>query len=351
MFVVTLPSTATNDPQAFASKAKAAGADLLEIRGDITPLVSTFDSPLPIIISPRGTGDALLRVLQPAYVDLELKEDVPVPSETLVIRSFHDHTRTPKENELRSIVTQLLRYNPDVVKVATTVTHYADLERLSVIRDLLPKDRRVVIGMGKRAHSSRMLSPLQNTFTYTYLDGQEPSVAGQLPLSVYRMISHCKEPHIFGILGGLEVQSSSPLIHNTLFQAHDIDAIFSSFLTEDLEDAFAYIKRKHVSGLSVTTPFKGKIIDLLDEIDPIAEELQSVNTVLFENGRYKGYNTDIEGLQKGYECIRGASTVAVIGSGGVVPSIVHACEKQGARNITIFARNERERGKLKMLLH
>ena len=177
MFVVTLPSQAAEDPLAFASKAKAAGADLLEIRGDITPLVSTFDSPLPLIISPRRKGNALLRALQPAYVDLEPGEEAAIPSGTRVIRSFHEHTGTPTANDLRSIITRLLKLNPDIVKIAATISRYADIERLSELRNLLPKDRRVILGMGPKAHTSRMLSPFQmHSRTRTSMASRVPPV-------------------------------------------------------------------------------------------------------------------------------------------------------------------------------
>ncbi|MFA5272964.1 MAG: type I 3-dehydroquinate dehydratase [Candidatus Peribacter sp.] len=339
---MTLPLQATEDPLAFASKAKEAGAELLEIRGDITPLVSTFVSPLPLIISPRRTGDALLRALLPAYVDLELGEEAAVPSGTRIIRSFHDHTGTPAATDLRSIVTRLLGLNPDVVKIATAISRYADIERLSELRNLLPKDRRVILGMGTKAHISRMLSPFQNVLTYTYLDGK-PSAPGQVPLFLHRKTTHCRTPRVFGILSGLDVQSLSPVIHNALFEQHGIDALYTSFPADDLEDTFSFITRNNISGFSVTTPFKQKIIEKIDELDPLAESLQSVNTIVSENGRYKGYNTDVTGLEEGYAFLKSASSVAILGSGGVVPAIIHACRELGVQDICVFARNAQAR--------
>ncbi len=54
MFVVTLPASAVSDPLEFAIKAKAKGADILEIRGDLTPNVKAFESPLPLLLALRG---------------------------------------------------------------------------------------------------------------------------------------------------------------------------------------------------------------------------------------------------------------------------------------------------------
>ncbi|MDD5751003.1 MAG: hypothetical protein PHS73_00605, partial [Candidatus Peribacteraceae bacterium] len=99
MFVVTLPKDSAHDPLAFAKKAQEAGADLLEIRGDITPSVSAFESPLPLIVTPREHY-ALLENLQARYVDLDYKEEYAVPSGATVIRSFHGFEKTPTLDEL-----------------------------------------------------------------------------------------------------------------------------------------------------------------------------------------------------------------------------------------------------------
>lgn len=347
MFTVTLPAQAAADPIAFASKAKAAGADLLEIRGDLTPDVPSFESPLPLLIAPRRAECALLKKLHPMFVDLELGEQASVPSGARLIRSFHDYKGTPTHHELQSIADQCKSEGVEIIKIATKINSYKDLHVLDELHEVLPQaQKRIILGMGPRTHCNRMLSPLRNACTYTYLDGDEGSAAGQISLSMYKMTAHCKQPRIFGILGGLEVQSGSPAIHNSLFQKYDIDALFTTFFTEDLEDAFHYIKQKNVSGFSVTTPYKEKIIDLLDEIDPLAAELQSVNTVMLENGKYKGYNTDKDGLKETCDFVTDTSSVAILGSGGVVPSVIQACRERGASDITIFARNKEARGNL-----
>lgn len=347
MLVVTLPSSAAHDPLSFVAQAKEAGADLLEIRGDLTPNVQPFDSLLPLIISPRNSGDALLARFQPTYIDLEMGETISFSLSATLIRSFHDYKKTPDVSELIAIANQCQREGADIIKIVTTINSYADLLILEKLHNAFSKEqKRVILGMGIRAHYDRMLSPLRNELTYTYLDGDEPAAPGQVPISLYSKTKHCKHPRMFGILGSLGVKSSSPLIHNAFFEAHNIDAIFTMFLSDDLEDVMRFIRQVEVQGLSITTPFKKEIVSYFDDLDPLARELGSVNTAIVKNGNYTGYNKDMDGVRDGYDFLAPGSSVAILGSGGVVPAVIHACKQKGIEDIQIFARSREVRMEL-----
>jgi shikimate dehydrogenase len=58
------------------------------------------------------------------------------------------------------------------------------------------------------------------------------------------------------------------------------------------------MKDEVFGGLNVTIPYKTSIIPYLDELDPLAAEIQAVNVIAFENGKTKGYNTDVYGFQQ-----------------------------------------------------
>ncbi|TSC57372.1 MAG: hypothetical protein Greene041619_1192 [Candidatus Peregrinibacteria bacterium Greene0416_19] len=269
MFVVTLPKTATADPASFARKAKEAGADLVEVRADLTSDIQPFISPLPMIVSPRGTGIRLVTLLRPAYVDLQLGEEMSVSPGMKIIRSFHDFEKTPELLNLLPLMEKMRATKADIIKIATKINAYADLHTLDLLRDGLPTSQgRCILGMGLKAHLSRLLSPLKNTLTYTYLNEGEQSAAGQVPLSLHQLTSHCRTPKIFGLLGGnAAAQSLSPLIQNTLFSLNGIDAIYSLFLTDDLDDAFDELVAREVAGFSVTSPFKQSVLRKLEQVD------------------------------------------------------------------------------------
>lgn len=347
MFVITLPPSAAHDPLTFAKRAREAGADLLEIRGDLTPNVPSFNATLPFIISPRNTGTNLITSFQPLYIDLELGETISIPSSAILIRSFHDYEKTPSFEALLELTEQCRTEGADIIKIVTTINSYNDLAVLEKLHGALSKEqKRIILGMGIRAHYSRMLSPFRNELTYTYLDESETAAPGQVALSLYKKTTHCKHPIVFGILGSLNVKSGSPLIQNALFAAHDVDAVFTTFLSDDLADAMSFIKQEKVQGLSITTPFKKDILSALDDLDPLARELESVNTVVREDGEYKGYNKDECGIREGYDFMKEGSAVAILGSGGVVPAVIHACREKGIEDIQVFARSSEARSEL-----
>jgi shikimate dehydrogenase len=350
MFVITLPSSATKDPKAYAERAASAGADILEIRGDLTPDVQEFDSPLPLLVSPRRSGKKLIEQLKPQYIDLELDENCElsiINSSLLIIRSFHDHEKTPSLDELKEIAEQLIALKPDIIKIVTTINSYLDIVALTELRNSLPKDlKHVILGMGVKAHLTRMLSPLRNELTYTYLDEGEEAAPGQVPLSLHKLTSHCKNPKIFGIIGSLDVKSGSPLIQNSLFHTHEVDALYTTFLTDDLDDVWNVKEALNIQGFSVTSPFKKEIIEKLDAVDPLVEKLGTVNTAVLHNGKWTGYTRDSDGLLNGYPFFKKASSAAILGSGGVVPAVIHACKESGIADIQIFARNEETRSDL-----
>ncbi len=67
---------------------------------------------------------------------------------------------------------------------------------------------------------------------------------------------------------------------------------------ENLSTVFAGLIRMNVGGFNVTIPHKVRIMELLDEIDPLAVVIGAVNTICIKEGRTRGYNTDGEGFLK-----------------------------------------------------
>lgn len=104
---------------------------------------------------------------------------------------------------------------------------------------------------------------------------------------------------------------------------------------------------KNLCGLNVTSPFKQSIIEYLDELDPIAEEIGSVNTIAIENGKTKGYNTDYLGFDYALtqECNPDKIvSAAILGSGGAASSVAYILNK---RSIDFFfvSRNPKKNNK------
>lgn len=349
MFVVTLPLSAIHHPARYTERAKKAGAHILEIRGDLTPSVEPFPSPLPLLLSPRGTSIDRLAALRPTYLDLALHEDAGGMEVPHLIRSLHDYTGTPSAKELQRRARELIDAGASIIKIATTITEYRDLVTLREVQRSLPEGTQsIVLGMGEKAYLSRILSPVHNVLTYACLQHGDESAAGQLSLSTYMLSAHCKNPRIFGLIGGPQIQQSkSPLIHGTLFARHGIDALYSLFPADDCEEAFSALSEMRVQGFSITAPWKRAILDRMNRLDAQAERLQSVNTILREGDEWVGYTTDIAGITGGYPFLAECEKIAIVGSGGVVPAVIAACEDlHGGCRITVFARSATARSEL-----
>ena len=149
---------------------------------------------------------------------------------------------------------------------------------------------------------------------------------------------------ICGVIGDPIEHTMSPVMHNAVFRELDMDYRYVAFRVkkEGLGDAVRGMRALGIRGLNVTIPHKVEIIPFLDELDPLAEKIGAVNTVVNNNGVLKGYNTDAAGflaalLEKGVEP-EGKSAV-ILGAGGASKGISFILAERGA-NLVILNRPE-----------
>jgi shikimate dehydrogenase len=102
----------------------------------------------------------------------------------------------------------------------------------------------------------------------------------------------------FGLIGKQLSHSFSPAFFADFFQKQGIDAHYTAYELQEISDFPRLMKDSIFGGLNVTIPYKTSIIPYLDELDPLAAEIQAVNVIAFENGKTKGYNTDVFGFQQ-----------------------------------------------------
>jgi shikimate dehydrogenase len=103
---------------------------------------------------------------------------------------------------------------------------------------------------------------------------------------------------LYGLLGDPVSHTLSPLIQNRAFREYNIDAVYAPFhvLPEGLSAAVEGIRALNIAGCNVTIPHKEAMLSLLDEIDPTAQLIGAVNTVINLDGKLVGYNTDGSGF-------------------------------------------------------
>ena len=99
---------------------------------------------------------------------------------------------------------------------------------------------------------------------------------------------------ICGLIGDPVEHSMSPAMHNTAFRELGLDYVYIPFRVEkeNLGRAMEGMRALNMRGLNVTIPHKVAVIPFLDEVDPLAEQIGAVNTIVNNGGVLSGYNTD-----------------------------------------------------------
>jgi shikimate dehydrogenase len=127
--------------------------------------------------------------------------------------------------------------------------------------------------------------------------------------------------NIFTIFGNPVSHSRSPLMHNSVFKSLNIPACYTRTPLEDgsqLRDVFF---AKALSGANVTVPHKEAAYAQCDEVRGIAKTIQAVNTLVLENGRLIGYNTDADGFMSAIQSFGPIKTALILGAGGTARAL------------------------------
>src|SRR5882757_179164 len=116
------------------------------------------------------------------------------------------------------------------------------------------------------------------------------------------------------------------LFHNALYQELGLNYIYKAFTTSDIAAAIGGIRALGIRGCAVSMPFKEACIAYLDELDPSAQGLMSVNTIVNTDCFLKAYNTDylaVRSLLRSRQVPANLS-FALRGSGGMTRAVVCA---------------------------
>lgn len=154
-----------------------------------------------------------------------------------------------------------------------------------------------------------------------------------------------------GVIGNPVEHSLSPAIHNAAFRKIGLNYVYLAFPVEAIGDALKGIRALGNSrGFSVTIPHKVAAMPFLDEVDQTAQQIGAINTVVVENGKLIGYNTDASGalraLREDGAALLG-QRVLMLGSGGAARAIAFALAADAQiAGLTILGVDEAERRRL-----
>jgi shikimate dehydrogenase len=144
--------------------------------------------------------------------------------------------------------------------------------------------------------------------------------------------------HQYGIIGYPLSHSFSPAYFNNKFAKLAIDAHYDVFPLENISLFPALLQsNKNLRGLNVTIPYKQSVIPFLDDLDDTAQVVGAVNCISINNGRSKGYNTDITGFKESLLPLLQSQhrQALVLGTGGASLAVNYALEQLGISYLKI----------------
>ncbi len=149
---------------------------------------------------------------------------------------------------------------------------------------------------------------------------------------------------LLGIIGHPVEHSLSPLMQNAALAKLGLNYIYLPFplQPQNLKQALDGFAAIGVVGFNATIPHKRAIIPLLSEIDPIAQAVGAVNTVIRQDDRWIGTNTDVEGFIAPLQTLDrdwSQTNAVILGNGGAARAVVAGCTQLGCASIHVVGRN------------
>ena len=147
------------------------------------------------------------------------------------------------------------------------------------------------------------------------------------------------EMKLFAVSGNPILHSKSPEMFQAAFKALDLENYyylrFASSRAQEITQAMREIP---ISGFNVTSPYKEEIVPLLDDMDDGARKIGAVNLIVNKNGKLKGFNTDIMGVENAFlenGVTLTGKNVIVLGAGGAAKAALFALAAAGANVMVI----------------
>lgn len=130
--------------------------------------------------------------------------------------------------------------------------------------------------------------------------------------------------------------------HNRLYERLGLDYLYKAFTTSDLPAAIGGVRALGIRGCAISMPFKEAVIPLLDGLAGSATAIDSVNTIINDDGVLTGHNTDYSAIATLLDRagIAPSTPFLLRGSGGMARAVAAALRDRGHRHGTVIARNE-----------
>jgi 3-dehydroquinate dehydratase/shikimate dehydrogenase len=272
-----------------------------------------------------------------------------------VIRSFRDRIVEPAE--ISSFLHAFSGRRGEIPEVTVYPEGCRDLKKLLDALEGFEHLMKIILPLGPYGFPLRILAEwFGSCFTFatpphaqTVQGPAEDLIDLETLHTVYRYPQVHAIHQLFGIIGNPVLHSRSPHIHNTGYTALNIPAVYVPFLVDDLSEFFPLVKKLQIQGLSVTVPFKEAVLPYCDWYEEAVAAVGACNTLVFDPGTVRGYNTDVEGFlaplkeqfQKNQSSFLEGKRALVLGAGGASRAVVYGLAHSGARVVVLNRTVER----------
>lgn len=150
---------------------------------------------------------------------------------------------------------------------------------------------------------------------------------------------------LLALLGSPVGHSGSPAMYNYSFEKLGLDYAYVAFdvKEDEMEQAINAMRLFKMRGCNVTMPGKNIAVKFMDELSPAAELIGAVNTIVNDDGKLTGHNTDgigfVQNLRENGVEVKGKK-ITIAGGGGAATAMQVQCALDGAREITIFNKKD-----------
>ncbi len=290
------------------------------------------------------------------FIDLEGDRDddpellAALPAERRIV-SWHGEAADLQE--LRARHDALRRIEARFYKIVTaSASSGHELRPLALLKSLNRTDV-IAFAMGPIGGWTRLLAPRLGAAVVYCSAGETAGAPGQL--SARALVEDFGLPELppaavlCGVAGNPVAHSLSPRLHNAAYRALGLPRLYVPFHVESFGDFWLEIVESGsldvlgfpLRGLSVTAPFKEAALAMAGASSPLAERVQSANTLLFHDGVWEAETTDPEGVVQALRArgivVRGRRA-AVVGAGGAGRAAAAGLKAEGAE-VTLVNRS------------
>jgi len=136
------------------------------------------------------------------------------------------------------------------------------------------------------------------------------------------------------------MHSKSPNLFNSFADVNELNSHYTRIFANDRIEIIKLFDKLDLNGANITAPFKSDIFEIVNKVSENAGVLENANIILNEDGHYKAYNSDVEGvfnsLLKYKHKIKSA---LVLGGGDSAKAAVYALRIFGIKRLAIYNRS------------